>query len=50
MIMNSDNNMLEIVVDELLYNLETYFFLDSISHISVVITKQMINKKFTKIE
>jgi hypothetical protein len=50
MIMNSDHNMLEIVVDEFLYNLETYSFLDSISRISVVITKQMINKKFTKIE
>jgi hypothetical protein len=42
--------MLTAIEDELLHNLETYYFLDSITRIPVVISEKMINKKFTEIE
>jgi hypothetical protein len=49
MTINSDDNMSEVIEDELLHNLKTYYFLDSIFHIPVEITQQMMNKKFTEI-
>ncbi|CAF1012239.1 unnamed protein product [Rotaria sordida] len=42
--------MLTIVENELLHNLETYYFLDGISHIPVEITTEMMNQEYTVIE
>jgi hypothetical protein len=51
MTINSDNNnMLTAVEEEVLHNLETYYFLHGISRIPVKITEKIMNKKFTEIE
>ena len=47
---DSNNDMLEIIINELLHNLETYYFLDSIFYIPVVITKQMISRRFSDVK
>jgi hypothetical protein len=44
-----DTRMLLIVENERLHNLETYYFLDGILFIPVVITKRMINRRFADI-
>ncbi|CAF1446253.1 unnamed protein product [Rotaria magnacalcarata] len=44
---NSNNNESTIIEEELLHNLETYYFLISIKNIPVIITREMINQTFS---
>jgi hypothetical protein len=47
---NSDNKLLTIVENELLHNLETYYFLFSFLFIPVVIPKQIMGRRFSVIK
>ncbi|CAF1195896.1 unnamed protein product [Rotaria sordida] len=46
---NSDNDMFTIIENELLHNLETFYFLIGISSMPVVISERIINDKFSEI-